>query len=94
MRPVLLADGLTKRFGGATAVDAVSFVVEARQIVGLIGPERCRQDDALQSPFRRAAGPTAEVFLLESGTSQACRPIASPDSASSARSSSRANSTA
>ena len=36
--PVLLADGLTKRFGGATAVDAVSFVVEARQIVGLIGP--------------------------------------------------------
>ena len=35
---MLRLDGVTKRFGGLTAVDNVSFEVEAGQIVGLIGP--------------------------------------------------------
>ena len=35
---LLRADGLTKRFGGLTAVDEVSFTVEPGELVGLIGP--------------------------------------------------------
>jgi ABC-type branched-subunit amino acid transport system ATPase component len=36
--PVLSVAGLTKRFGGITAVDDVSFELMAGQIIGLIGP--------------------------------------------------------
>jgi len=36
--PVLEIDGLTKRFGGVTAVDRVSLRLEAGTIYGLIGP--------------------------------------------------------
>jgi ABC-type branched-subunit amino acid transport system ATPase component len=36
--PVLSVDGLTKRFGGITAVDSVSFNLQPGQILGLIGP--------------------------------------------------------
>ncbi|MFC7177525.1 ABC transporter ATP-binding protein [Halosegnis marinus] len=35
---VLVADGLTKRFGGLTAVDDLSFAVEEGEILGFIGP--------------------------------------------------------
>ncbi|MCS6932272.1 MAG: ABC transporter ATP-binding protein [Acetobacteraceae bacterium] len=35
---MLEASGLTKRFGGLTAVDGVSFTLRARTITGLIGP--------------------------------------------------------
>jgi branched-chain amino acid transport system ATP-binding protein len=37
-RTVLRTDGITKRFGGLTAVDAVDLTVGAGEIVGLIGP--------------------------------------------------------
>jgi branched-chain amino acid transport system ATP-binding protein len=37
-RDVLLAQGLTKRFGGVAAVDNVSLAVRGAEIVGLIGP--------------------------------------------------------
>lgn len=36
--PLLELDGLTKRFGGLTAVDDLSFGVGTNEIVGLIGP--------------------------------------------------------
>jgi branched-chain amino acid transport system ATP-binding protein len=36
--PILQVDGLTKRFGGLTAVDHVSFGIEAGEIFALIGP--------------------------------------------------------
>lgn len=36
--PLLAVSGLTKRFGGLTAVDGVDFAVQEGQIVGLIGP--------------------------------------------------------
>ncbi len=36
--PILAVDGITKRFGGLTAVDAASLVVGQGRIVGLIGP--------------------------------------------------------
>jgi len=35
---VLMVSGLSKRFGGFTAVNNVSFQVERGEIVGLIGP--------------------------------------------------------
>ena len=35
---MLRADGVTKQFGGLTAVSEVDFVVNEREIVGLIGP--------------------------------------------------------
>jgi neutral amino acid transport system ATP-binding protein len=38
MSALLEADGLTKRFGGVTAVDACSFAVADGSITGLIGP--------------------------------------------------------
>lgn len=37
-RPVMVADGLTKRFGGLTAVNAMTFELDAGQILGVIGP--------------------------------------------------------
>ena len=36
--PVMVADGLTKRFGGLTAVNAMTFELDAGQILGVIGP--------------------------------------------------------
>jgi ABC-type branched-subunit amino acid transport system ATPase component len=36
--PVLAVDGVRKRFGGVTAVNGVSFALEAGRIYGLIGP--------------------------------------------------------
>ena len=36
--PLLSADGLSKRFGGLTAIDRVNFTIAAGELVGLIGP--------------------------------------------------------
>lgn len=36
--PVLRVDGLTRRFGGITAVDEVSFTLRRGEVLGLIGP--------------------------------------------------------
>src|SRR5262249_29202185 len=36
--PALVVDGLTKRFGGRVAVDAVSFGVAAGELFGFLGP--------------------------------------------------------
>ncbi|MCC7327621.1 MAG: ABC transporter ATP-binding protein [Burkholderiales bacterium] len=38
MTPLLELRNVSKRFGGLTAVDAVSFSIEAGELVGLIGP--------------------------------------------------------
>jgi branched-chain amino acid transport system ATP-binding protein len=38
MNALLQVEGLTRRFGGLIAVDALSFSVEAGEVVGLLGP--------------------------------------------------------
>ncbi|MGH3443564.1 MAG: MFS transporter, partial [Nitriliruptorales bacterium] len=38
LKPLLLADGLTKRFGGIRAVDGVDLTVHEGEILGIIGP--------------------------------------------------------
>ena len=37
-RPALAVRGATKRFGGVTALDGVSFTVRRGEVLGLIGP--------------------------------------------------------
>jgi ABC-2 type transport system ATP-binding protein len=39
--PVVIVEDLTRRFGDFTAVDHVSFTVEAGEIVGYLGPNGC-----------------------------------------------------
>jgi ABC-2 type transport system ATP-binding protein len=46
--PVVEIDSLTKRFGGVTAVDGVSFVVEQGQVHGLLGPNGAGKTTALR----------------------------------------------
>src|SRR2546430_11268583 len=36
--PFLSLDGVSKRFGGVTAVDHVSFAIDRGQVVGFLGP--------------------------------------------------------
>ena len=50
---ILEVDDVTMRFGGVTALDEVSFHINEGEILGLIGPERRRQDDLLQRDDRR-----------------------------------------
>lgn len=38
MTPILQLDGLTRRFGGVTAVDALALAVNAGELVSIIGP--------------------------------------------------------
>ena len=42
---LLKLDGVTKRFEGLTAVNKVSMAVEEGEIVGLIFPQRGREND-------------------------------------------------
>ena len=61
---MLAVDGLTKRFGGFTAVNAVSFAVEKGEILGLIGPN----GSGKSTIFNMISGtlrPTAGAIRLE-----------------------------
>ncbi len=49
MTTAIDARGLTKRYGPALALDAVSFTVEAGRIVGLIGPNGAGKTTALKA---------------------------------------------
>ncbi len=53
-RPAVELRDVTVRFGGLTAVDKVSLDLLDGQIIGLIGPNESRQDDAVQRRHRHA----------------------------------------
>ncbi len=55
MTAMLSLRSVSRRFGGLIAVNNVSFELHAGEIVGLIGPERRRQDHAGQPDHRRAS---------------------------------------
>ncbi len=44
-KPLLEVRQVVKRFGGLTAVDNVSFEVEAGRIIGVIGPKNIVYED-------------------------------------------------
>ena len=48
--PILSVRDLSVRFGGIIALDQVSFEIETRQIVGLIGPNGDFQIDGTLTP--------------------------------------------
>ncbi|NND76087.1 MAG: ABC transporter ATP-binding protein [Ilumatobacter sp.] len=47
-RPVVVVEGLTKRYGTAAAVDALSFDVPAGQVTGLLGPNGAGKTTAMK----------------------------------------------
>jgi branched-chain amino acid transport system ATP-binding protein len=61
---LLSVDGLTKRFGGLTAVDEVSFAVEEGTVTGLIGPNGAGKS-TLFSMIAGAARPTSGRLLFD-----------------------------
>ena len=76
--PLLEVRGLTKRYLGLTAVDDVSYEVEAGAIVGLIGPNGSGKSTSIDciSGFQPADG-----GQLVSRRRRADRPAAAPDRA-------------
>ena len=62
--PILAVDGLTRRFGGLTAVDRCSFHIDANRITGIIGPNGAGKSTI----FNMVAGalpPTAGRILFD-----------------------------
>jgi len=53
--PVVLSEGLTKRFGGLTAVDDLSFALEAGTITGFLGPNGAGKTTTLRMLLGLAA---------------------------------------
>ena len=51
----MAAEGLTKRFGGLTAVRSVDLAIEAGECRAIIGPNGAGEDDAVPPPQRRRA---------------------------------------
>ncbi len=50
--PLLATRALTKTFGGLRAVDALDLHLEEGEILGVIGPQRRRQDHPVQPHCR------------------------------------------
>jgi branched-chain amino acid transport system ATP-binding protein len=59
MKPVLEVEGLTRRFGGLTAIANVAFTVQAGEIFGIIGPNGAGKTtlfNVIAGHFRPSAG--------------------------------------
>ena len=63
-RPVLEVRGLTKRFGGLTAVKNLGFEVNSGEIFGLIGPNGSGKSTAMKSVMG-IERPTAGEVIFE-----------------------------
>ena len=71
--PVLEVKGLTRRFGGVTAVDNVSFAVAPGEIFGLIGPNGAGKT-TLSNVVTGITKPTAGRFLHDGEDVTGARP--------------------
>ena len=58
MNHAIWAEGLVKRFGETTALAGVDLAVRTGTVLGLLGPERRRQDDRGTDPHHAAADRT------------------------------------
>ena len=62
-RPVLEVRGLTKRFGGLTAVKNLGFEVNGGEIFGLIGPNGSGKSTAMKSVMGIERPTSGEVIF-------------------------------
>ena len=62
--PILALEGLTRRFGGLTAVDRCSFAIEAGRITGMIGPNGAGKT-TIFSMVAGALAPSAGRILFD-----------------------------
>ena len=70
MTAAIVAEGLVKTFGGEVrALDGVDLDVPEGTVLGLLGPERRRQDDRRAHPRRRCCGPTPAARSSRASTS-------------------------
>ncbi|MFM9943179.1 MAG: ABC transporter ATP-binding protein [Hyphomicrobiaceae bacterium] len=69
----LVLDNLTKRFGDATAVDALSLAVEKGEFVALLGPSGCGKTTTLQM-IAGFVDPTSGGITLDNQDLLAVRP--------------------
>ena len=63
MPAVLEVSGMKKRFGGITAVDGVSFAVQEREILGIIGPNGCGKSTLFNCILGQLSPNAGEVRL-------------------------------
>jgi len=75
MSAVLEVAGLSKRFGGITAVDAVSFEVREGEILGIIGPNGCGKSTLFNCILGQLA-PNAGTVRLDGRDVTGLRPSA------------------
>jgi branched-chain amino acid transport system ATP-binding protein len=75
MSAVLEVAGLSKRFGGITAVDGVSFEVREGEILGIIGPNGCGKSTLFNCILGQLA-PTAGTVQLDGRDVTGLRPSA------------------
>ena len=66
-RPVLEVRGLTKRFGGLTAVKNLGFDVNAGEIFGLIGPNGSGKSTAMKSVMGIERPTAGDVIFEQQG---------------------------
>ena len=83
MTAVAAARGLAKRYGRRWALPTARWTIPAGHVVGLVGPERRRQDDAAHLAVGMLA-PTAGTIEVSAAGRPAARP-SWPRSASSRR---------
>lgn len=64
MVPVVLAESVTKRYGGLTAVDALSFALESGTITGFLGPNGAGKTTTLRMLLGLAAPTEGRALVL------------------------------